>query len=120
MSKKLILTATQLSNTFMPAERSQSAAAIQAAQSLIVALEARKLPEFANSVCDAALQALVRGISASVEADTALRDAHRKFAKIIGPSGLREMGWGCDSPDCEQGGKKAQSLENVQPIRAAA
>lgn len=117
MSKKLIQTATQLSKTFMPAERSQSDAAIQAAQSLVVALEARKMPEFSNSICDAALQTLVRGISASVEADTLLREAHRKFAKIIGPSGLKEMGWGCDSPNCDQ---DPTGLDNVQPIRAAA
>lgn len=116
MSKKLIQTATQLSRSFMPAERSQSAAAIQAAQSLVVALEARKLPEFSNSICDAALQTLVRGISASVEADTLLREAHRKFAKVIGPSGLREMGWGCDgTPDCGQ-----PTGENVEPLRAVA
>ncbi|MCW3837740.1 hypothetical protein ACFQ1E_16975 [Sphingomonas canadensis] len=100
MPNKLFETATQLSKTFMPAERTQSAAAVQAARSLIIALEARRHPEFANSACDAALNALVRGISHSVEADTALREAHRKFAKIVGHTSLPELGWGCDMEEC--------------------
>lgn len=116
MSNKLFDAATALSETFMPAERIQSAAAVQAAKSLVVALEARKLPEFSNSAIDAAMSALVRGISASVEADTALREAHRKFAKVVGGTGLREMGWGCTSPDCPP---EPAGL-NVERIRAVA
>jgi len=118
MSKKLFEAATELSNTFMPAERTQSAAAVHAAQSLIAALEARRLPEFSNAAADAALEALVRGISLSVEADTALRQAHRKFAKMVGHTGLPELGWGCDSPDC--GTATLNGVSNVEPIRVAA
>jgi hypothetical protein len=100
MSDRLIEAATALSETFMPAERIQSAAAVQAAKSLVVALEARKLPEFSNSAIDEAMSALVRGISHSVEADTALREAHRRFAKVVARTKLPELGWGCEGPDC--------------------
>lgn len=100
MSDKLIEAATALSETFMPAERIQSAAAVQAAKTLVVALEARKLPEFSNSAVDAAMTALVRGISHSVEADTALREAHRKFAKLMAHTRLPELGWGCEGTQC--------------------
>lgn len=116
MSDKLIAAATALSETFMPAERIQSAAAVQAAKSLIVALEARKLPEFSNAAIDAAMSALVRGISHSVEADTALREAHRKFAKVVAHTKLPELGWGCDNPECPS---PAQS-KIVEPLRAVA
>lgn len=115
MSNTLFEAATALSETFMPAERIQSAAAVQAAKSLVVALEARKLPEFSNSAIDAAMSALVRGISHSVEADTALREAHRKFAKVVGPTGLREMGWGCEGPDCPP-----IPMVAAEPLRAVA
>lgn len=119
MSSTLIKAATQLSNTFMPAERTQSAAAVHAAQSLVAALEARRLPEFSNAASDAALEALVRGISLTVEADTALRQAHRKFARLLGHTRLPELGWGCDSPDCGES-STPNGASNVEPIRAAA
>jgi hypothetical protein len=80
MSSKLV---TQLSQTLTPAGEAQSAAAIQAAQSLAVALEARRMPEFSNSVCDAALELLTRGAAQAVEADTALREASARFARLI-------------------------------------
>lgn len=115
MSDKLIAAANALSETFMPAERIQSAAAVQAAKSLVVALEARKLPEFSNAAVDAAMTALVRGISHSVEADTALREAHRKFAKIIGHTKLPELGWGCTSPECP-----SPTARVAEPLRAVA
>jgi hypothetical protein len=118
MSTELIATATALSQAFMPAEREQNAAAIQAAQSLIVALEARRMPEFSNTVCDAALEALVRGVSHAVEADTTLRQAHRKFARALHHTRLPELGWGCDSPDCGQ--LAPVGAEKVTHIRAAA
>jgi len=116
MSDKLFDAATALSETFMPAERIQSAAAVQAAKSLVVALEARKLPEFSNSAIDAAMSALVRGISHSVEADTALREAHRKFAKVVQHTVLPELGWGCDTPDCPP----MPTGKAVEPLRAVA
>jgi hypothetical protein len=115
MSNKLFEAATALSETFMPAERIQSAAAVQAAKSLVVALEARKLPEFSNSAIDAAMSALVRGLSHSVEADTAFREAHRKFAKVVGYTGLREMGWGCEG-ECPP----MPAVAHAEPLRAVA
>lgn len=114
MSKQLIEAATALSETFMPAERIQSAAAVQAAKSLVVALEARKLPEFSNSAIDAAMTALVRGLSHSVEADTALREAHRKFSKVVGQTRLPELGWGCEGAECPM------PQTHNEPLRAVA
>ena len=115
-NNKLFEAATQLSKTFMPAERAQNSAAIQATKSLVAALEARSLPEFSNAACDAALESLLRGISLAVEADTALRQAHRRFAKVVGHTNLPELGWGCQGCVDEVPG----GALNVEPIRAAA
>ncbi|MEI9850707.1 MAG: hypothetical protein WDN24_07450 [Sphingomonas sp.] len=53
-----------------------------------------------------------------MEADTALREAHRKFARIVSHTSLPELGWGCDGPDCEF--PSTENVSNVEPIRAAA
>jgi len=113
MSDQLVQAATALSETFMPAERIQSAAAVQAAKTLVVALEARKQPEFSNAAIDAAMNALVRGLSHSVEADTAFREAHRKFSKVVGHTALPELGWGCE-------GECPSPRQEHEPLRAVA
>lgn len=101
----VIKAATQLSEAFMPAERSQNAAALQAARSLTLALEMRDKPPFKGQPrAAAAATALARGAALSVEASFALEAAHRDFARMLPSTGLPEVGWGCsgDCPDIKK------------------
>lgn len=101
----VIQLATNLSEAFMPAERSQNEAALQAARSLTLALEMRDKPPFRGQPrAAAAATALARGAALSVEASYALEAAHRDFARMLPTTGLPELGWGCsgDCPDVKK------------------
>lgn len=100
MSIKLIEAATTLSRAFMPAELAQRNAAEGAAQALVLAFETEKLSAFRRIDTGPAKEALARGVLLSVQADEALRRAHREFAKLIPQTQLAADGWGCTSPDC--------------------
>jgi hypothetical protein len=101
----IIHAATSLSEAFMPAERSQNEAALQAARSLALALEMRDMAPFKGQPrAAAAATALARGTALSVEASYALEAAHRDFARMLPSTGLPELGWGCsgDCPDVKK------------------
>jgi len=115
MSKQLLQSASALSHSFVPAERAQAEAAIGAAKSLVLALELRQMPAFQNGLGDPALQALSRGVDLSVQADIALRDAHRQFARMLPRSDLGDLGWGCTDTKCPEVPSGA-----VLPLRPAA
>jgi hypothetical protein len=100
VSTKLEQIATALSRSFMPAEIAQRTAAEGAAQTLVLALRAEKLPGFQRVNTGPAKEALALGVLLSVQADEALRKAHREFARLIPRTPLAADGWGCTSPDC--------------------
>jgi hypothetical protein len=100
MSKKLVDAATDLAAAFMPAEQAQGEAALGAAKSLVLALEAERDPAFQGGIGHRALIELSHGVDLSVQADVALRNAHTSFARILGRSGLSELGWGCTNNQC--------------------
>ena len=116
MRKELLATATRLSQTFMPAEHAQSDAALGAAEALVLALKLEKMPGFARADTGPAKEALARGALLSVQADTALREAHREFAKMLPSTALFDAGWGCLSPECGPTGM----VHEVQPLRSVA
>ncbi|WP_375397485.1 hypothetical protein [uncultured Sphingomonas sp.] len=116
MRKKLLETATALSESFMPAEKAQTAAAQGAADALAIALRAATLPGFKQADTGAAKVALARGVLLSVQADEALREAHREFAKFLPGTPLMDSGWGCTSPECGPSGV----LADVHPLRSVA
>ena len=101
MRKKLLETATALSETFMPAERAQSSAALGAAESLVLALKLADHPGFRKANVGPAKEALALGVLHSVKADEALREAHGLFAQLL-PQAPMMDGWGCTSPNCNQ------------------
>lgn len=116
MSKILLQSASALSQSFVPAERTQSEAAIGAAKSLVLALELRQMSAFQSGIGDPALQALSRGVDLSVQADVALREAHRLFARMLPRSDLGDLGWGCTDTKCPE----IPTGATVQPLRPAA
>jgi hypothetical protein len=115
MSRNLMQSATVLSQSFVPAERTQAEAAIGAARSLVLALELRQEPAFQNGIGDPALEALSKGVELSVQADIALRKAHRLFARMLPNSDLGDSGWGCTDAKCPD-----TPIGLVQPLRTAA
>jgi hypothetical protein len=115
MLTKLIETANALSNTFMPAEQAQRSAAIGAAQTLVIALETADQPGFQRADLAPAREALAHGVMLSVQADAALRKAHREFARVLPDTPLMENGWGCTSPTCGPTG-----TAEVTPLRSVA
>ncbi|MDV3456024.1 hypothetical protein RZN05_03450 [Sphingomonas sp. HF-S4] len=116
MSKILLQSADALSQSFVPAERTQSEAAIGAAKSLVLALELRQMPAFQTGIGDPALQALSRGVDLSVQADVALREAHRLFARMLPRSVLASLDWGCTDTKCPE----IPNGASVHPLRSAA
>jgi hypothetical protein len=110
MRKELHETATTLSKTFMPAEHAQHDAALGAAESLVLALKLEKHRAFRGVDTGAAKEALAHGTYLAVQADEALRRAHREFAKVL-PRAPQMEGWGCVSPDCGPGGQLAEVHE---------
>jgi hypothetical protein len=116
MLKKLVESATVLSEAFMPAEKAQTSAALGAAEALVIALKAEKLPGFSQANTGPAKEALAQGVLYAVQADECLRRAHREFAKILPDTPLMENGWGCTSPDCGADGRSAE----LRSLRSAA
>lgn len=116
MSKNLVDAATTLAATFMPAEQAQGEAALGAAKSLVLALEAERDPAFQGGIGHRALSELSRGVDLSVQADIALRTAHGSFARILGKSGLTELGWGCTNNECPP----VPTEGNIEPFRRVA
>jgi hypothetical protein len=100
MSKELLQLATNLSESFMPAEQAQGTAASKAAESLVLARKLRETPAFRGGIGDPALEALARATALSIQADLALREAHREFARMLPRSLLSDLDWGCTSPEC--------------------
>ena len=119
MSKELLDAATELAATFVPAERAQGEATLEAAKSLVLALETSRLPAFAGGIAGPAIMDLSRGVDLSVQADVAFRAAHRGFARILGCSGLQELGWGCTDNYCPPVPTGPTGL-NVERLREAA
>lgn len=115
MSKELFQLATSLSHSFMPAEQSQSDASLAAAESLVCALKLRANPAFQGGIGEQAIEALSRGVDLAVQADVALREAHRRFARMLPKSGLGDIGWGCTGPECP-----GARLTEVPHVRAVA
>ena len=115
MSKELIQLATNLSHSFMPAEQSQGKASLAAAESLVCALRLRATPAFQGGIAEHALEALSRGVDLAVQADVALREAHRRFARMLPKSDLGEIGWGCTGGECP-----GARLTEVPHVRAVA
>lgn len=117
MSNELLDAATNLAATFMPAERAQGTATLEAAKSLVLALEAERLPAFSGGIAGPALTDLSRGVDLSVQADVALRSAHSRFARLLDRSGLTELGWGCTDNYCPP---MPTEVGEVAPLRRVA
>ncbi|MDK2768464.1 MAG: hypothetical protein KYX69_12190 [Sphingomonas sp.] len=91
--------ATEVAETFLPAEHAQGFAALDGARALARLLELSENPIFHGRLATTA-RALAEGTQHSVNAKFAFEFAHGSFMKAVGRTPLPEHGWGCPGPTC--------------------
>lgn len=100
MSDLTSKTATSVAEAFLPAEKAQHIAAIDAARALTMALESHGTQGLSGPRAQGSLEALSRGVNYAVQAHLAFADAHRQFVVMAKTGDLAVLGWGCPDPDC--------------------
>ncbi|MFN6934643.1 MAG: hypothetical protein ACK4NZ_05775 [Tsuneonella sp.] len=91
--------ATEVAETFLPAEHAQGFAALDGARALARLLELSENPVFRGRLATTG-RALAEGTQHSVNAKFAFELAHASFMKAVDRTPLPEHGWGCPGPVC--------------------
>lgn len=97
--KQACAAATEVAETFLPAEQAQGFAALDGARALARLLELSENPVFHGRLATTG-RALAEGTQHSVNAKFAFELAHASFMKAVDRTPLPEHGWGCPGPTC--------------------